>query len=330
MKSNFKIIDTEDSTTDFKKIAIKNFDEYLSLIKQLKSDNNNLWFRGQFDCSYRLTPGILRNNVFQITDPYGIEIEPTLGYRDSSYGGKITFVNHNNMINEFKTYAKEYLSIKPKNDFEWMFLAQHYGIPTMLLDWTTDPLVALFFAVNKNIDSKEIVSINRAIEDFEKNSFSNLGAAVFIMDPRKINELIAMYKYHTYEPLEISNHYDEFKGYIYPTTEDNFLTPICIKSNIVDKRICRQSGNFTIHGVNIWPLDYYQIVQKNMYKVFIPYKCFEEIKEWLNSLDINKKSIYGSSDLDKISKDIKNNETINFYTNIEKIKEKYKDKNNII
>ena len=67
-----------------------------------------------------------------------------------------------------------------------------------------------------------------------------------------------------------------------------------------------------------------------MYKVFIPYKCFEEIKEWLNSLDINKKSIYGSSDLDKISKDIKNNETINFYTNIEKIKEKYTDKNNII
>lgn len=120
--------------------------EYMSAVFQ-KSGGPDLIYRGVTKNSHELIPSIAR------------------GKTKDSTGGDVHSLEED-LLQEFKRLAISELEALPKNEFEWLFLAQHYGLPTRLLDWTANPLVALFFAVERNDENDGAVYIlQRAVTD---------------------------------------------------------------------------------------------------------------------------------------------------------------------
>lgn len=242
-----------------KEIQIKSIDCLINEIKQLRNKYGNqpIWFRGQEDSQWSIIPSIQRNGLHK---------------------------KENFITNDFYIHVNQIEDNMPNktNYAGWMSLMQHYGLPTRILDWSSSPLIACYFALEKN------------------RELSN-DSCIWVLIPRRVNkqegfeECVYPIDAYTVQQMLIS----AFKSNV--EIEDKYADKI-IACHSVEKnlRMYSQQSAFTVHNSKKRLEDICD--SETLFKFVIPYKYKQEIYESISILGISTSFIY--PDMEHVSKDI--------------------------
>ena len=177
------------------------------------------WFRGESDDQSPLCPKIAEY------DEYG----------------------ENYLLQSFRRKAEGLANVPPRQGHTdlWLFLAQHYGVPTRLLDWTEGLLHALYFAINRANSKPRIYMLNNhRLNKLAGMSLDKLnyplswvkGGSLYIAlawQHRRLNS----------KQIEIAK-----------SNNTKLDIPIAFPATYQDQRMFAQRSCFTIHGTSLKPL----------------------------------------------------------------------------
>jgi hypothetical protein len=243
-------------------------------------DGEAAWWRGQANFDWTLKPG---------------------GFRDQHGAGKYTPAA---LIGNFKIRALGRLGHRPvpSTDLEWLFLAQHYGLPTQLLDWTENPLFALFFAVSQQLDTDSdacLWALSPTKLNVEHANPGNLGSGqrgLINLDERPVQAVV----------MQAVGFKDEsIRRRIFPeaTVLPEMPKSIALASVEIDERIVAQSGRFTLHSCN-GAVDGLSGNDKFLRKFRIPGREKERIRMLLQLMGIHRWNLF--PDIGSLASELKN------------------------
>ena len=201
---------------------LKGFMEEIKTLK-MASAENRLFFRGCSDARYKLIPGLYRRN--------------------SATSSLDVAILEQRLLGEFRQRSIPFHSRTLDQDWDALFFMQHYGIPTRLLDWTENPLIAMYFAV---------VNAPPTTMKRGKPEFDN--AAVWVLDPAGWNRFALRNQGFKDGVLDISHaHLMNFK----PSSDFKNMNKnaVAIYGAHNSQRIVAQRGVFTVFGQGEEPME---------------------------------------------------------------------------
>lgn len=225
---------------------------------------NTAFFRGEPRSYYSLIPKIGR-----LTSPKA--------QKDGEISLSLKFpseiINEQKIFGRFKEAARPFLKFVPANDWEWLALAQHHGLPTRLLDWTSNPLIALYFSVGTTFTETDLNAERLHNVDYT-------GDAV-------------LYCIHTRHGLLESQ----------DRTHDPFeIEEALFSSTVVTQRIQSQRGLFSIQKDPHTPFNeiFMRSRKRHINRYIIPFEARENLRNELRLFGIDHFHVF--PDLDGLSR----------------------------
>ncbi|GKX41584.1 hypothetical protein SOASR015_06180 [Pectobacterium carotovorum subsp. carotovorum] len=213
-------------------VSIQKLSKFIEHISDIeKKPEHTLFFRGHADTEYQAQPSIFRLIPESDTAAKYIDKEAQL-FHDMIMRCPEDFVNCTSA-------------------FDFLVKMQHYGLPTRLLDITSNPLVALYFAcctlLGKNGKTGEVLIYqvpDRDIKFYDSDTvsvISNLSKLPSDFDINKVN-----YRKRYLHTIKAEKPY--FEDVI---IENDLHRVICVKPKLDNKRIIKQSGAFLLFGMGV-------------------------------------------------------------------------------
>jgi len=230
------------------------------------------WFRGHARVHGKLTPRIFRTQFN--SSVRNIKLRPVLEL---------------SLIETFKRGAPALQPSIPNQEdhIAWLFLMQHHGAPTRLLDWTKSALVALYFVVSGHTsDDGELwamypVALNE-YSGFHGVPLPNHPILHYFAreprrDPKKLVEELGL--------VEIPNH------------------PLAVEPPMNFPRMVAQLSTFTIHPIPKLGNSIPELLpdEKHLVRYIISSSSKERLRRDLAALGITRGTLF--ADLDSLSID---------------------------
>jgi hypothetical protein len=191
--------------------------------KQLRQTPNQKWIARWMDFLAWINRHSDSRWVFRGLGDEQFTLSPTVGR-----GLHYELAQERALLELFKRRLPEFRGEASFTELDHLALAQHHGLPTRLLDWTTNPLVAAFFAVTANPGPRQVRTVLPSGRSAKALSWAT---------PEPANVAARIVAYRTRSAMSLDPSQDPFGlsgvGFYWPRS--------------VTSRITSQGGLFSVH-----------------------------------------------------------------------------------